>query len=136
MFSKTKFFLTAIVLISFLVAVPLTASAQLNKEPLKGTELADSVLGCDTESEPSCIVESVLKFILAIAFFVAVVQVIISGYRLTMSQGNEEALTAAKRNLFWAFAGIIVITLSWAILTFIIDIVITGKQGKLVTMLM
>jgi len=128
--------MAAILLIGFLVAVPLTASAQLNKKPLEGTELANSVLGCDTETEPSCIVEAVLKFILAISFFVAVVQVIISGYRLTMSQGNEEALTAAKRNLFWAFAGIIVIALSWAILTFVIEIVTKGTQGELVTMLM
>ena len=122
-----------IVIVFFLISLivlPSISSAQLKTDKLEGTNLSQTFFGCGTTSKVTCIVENILKFILALAFFVAAVYIVISGYRMVVSSGNEEAVTAAKKNLYWALAGIIVIALSWAILTFVVDIAINAQPGR------
>ena len=58
----------------------------------------------------------IINGFLGIAFVLAVVMIVYSGYRMIFSAGNEEQVTKAKTILRWAIIGIIVIVLSYAIL--------------------
>jgi len=76
-----------------------------------------------------CILTTVLQILLSLAFILAVIFVVISGYRFITSQGNEESVTKAKKNLTWAIAGIVLIVLAWIILAVIVRTVQTGSPG-------
>ncbi len=50
---------------------------------------------------------------------IATIVILIGAFRMAMSQGNPEALTAAKRNLTWAIVGLLVAILSYSIVAII-----------------
>lgn len=68
-----------------------------------------------------------LRALLVVSFTLAVIFVVISGFRMVTSQGNEDKLEAAKRSLYWAILGIIVIGSAWFVLSFIVETVKTGN---------
>ena len=61
-------------------------------------------------------ITTIINVFLGVAFVLAVVMIVYSGYRMIFSAGNEEQVTRAKTILRWAIIGIIVIVLSYAIL--------------------
>ena len=125
-------YLTIILLVAMsLSIVPGLAGAQFNpEEPLEGsTGLENTILGCDKTKGILCIISTIVRFMLSLAFVVAMVYVVVSGYRFVTSSGNEEKLSAAKSQLLWAVVGAVIIALSWAVLTFIINIAIEGTVG-------
>lgn len=73
------------------------------------------------------LLEVIIRALLALSFIIALIFVVISGYRFITSQGSEEAVTKAKQNLTWAIAGIVLIALAWIIVTIVIR---TTKEGK------
>lgn len=77
-----------------------------------------------------CIFKTVLQILLSLAFILAVIFVVISGYRFITSQGNEQAVTNAKKNLTWAIAGIVLIFVAWILLALIVKTVQTGSEGS------
>ena len=64
-----------------------------------------------------------LPLIINVAFIIfgaiAVVYVIWSGIALIISQGNPEKIASARRGIIYAIAGLVVISLSWAIVGFV-----------------
>src|SRR3989344_9297580 len=80
----------------------------------------------------ACILTTILKILLSLAFLVAIIFVVISGYRFITSQGNEQAVTKAKQNLTWAIIGIVLIFLAWILMSFILDLAKTGDPGAIV----
>lgn len=75
---------------------------------------------------------------LAIIAIVAVLFVIIGGFRMVISQGNEEAYTKAKQTVTWAIIGVIVASLSFSIVSIVQNLLktnvktveIQNKQGN------
>ena len=59
------------------------------------------------------------KFILIIAGFFALIQIILAGYAMISSEGQKEALSSAQSRILWAIIGIIVVALSWGIITLV-----------------
>jgi len=49
----------------------------------------------------------------------ALAMIIFGGMRLIMSRGNEEKVKGAKEMIKWAVIGMVVVMLSWAIVTFV-----------------
>ena len=128
--SKTKLFAIILLVAISISAVPMLSQAQFEPAPAPVGGLQSSILGCDRAGGVLCIVTTVLRFLLSLAFAIAMVFVVIAGYRFVTSSGNEEAVTAAKKQLLWAVSGAVLIALSWIILTIIINIAITGDPGK------
>ena len=54
---------------------------------------------------------------------VAVIIIVIAGIRLVISQGEEEAKDKAKKTIFYAIIGLIVILFAQAIVSIIADVV-------------
>lgn len=100
---------------SFL-AVP-TAHAQIFGEvPDIG-----GVDGGDTDSIREGILR-VLEIILSFMALIAVIVIVIAGIRLVVSQGEEQEKDKAKKTIFYAIIGLIVILLAQAIVGFVENI--------------
>jgi len=69
------------------------------------------------------VVFNILKVVLDIVGFLAVVMIIIAGVRLIVSQGEEDAREKAKKTILYVAAGLLVIIFSRVIISFIIGIV-------------
>jgi len=70
--------------------------------------------------DPVNITISVIKWALGLLGLVAVIMIVYGGYTWMTAAGNEEKVTKAKNILKYAVIGLIIILLSWAIVTFII----------------
>jgi hypothetical protein len=68
----------------------------------------------------------VISFLLLLAGGLAVLFVIIGGFRYLTSGGNEEAAKKGKKTLIYALAGIAIVVLSYAIVN-----VIVSQLGKI-----
>ncbi len=53
----------------------------------------------------------------------AVAFIVIGGFKMVISQGNEEAVTAAKKSIMWSVLGLIVVLLSFSIIAIIQNII-------------
>jgi len=65
------------------------------------------------------IIVNLMRWILGIFGFVAVIGFVISGIQYLTSAGNENAIETAKRNMKWSIVGVLVglggLTIIWAI---------------------
>lgn len=75
----------------------------------------------------------VVDVLLLVAGSIAVIFLIIGGYRYVMAHGNEEATEAAKKTLTSAILGLVIIALSFAIVTIISTVLLQGKAGLNIT---
>jgi hypothetical protein len=105
-----SFFTTGLV-----YAVPLTNVAQLanNSQIATYTSFSEVLLVA-------------LRVLLTLAFVVSLIYVVLSGYRLVTSQGNEDQLGQAKKSLLWAVLGCALIAASYVALNFVVTIARTG----------
>lgn len=112
-----------------LLAVPAVAFAQLNLEEPGNTGFTDSFFGCAANAGVICILQNILSFILAIAFIIAVIFLVIGGFRYIVSQGNEEGVEKAKGTITNAIIGIVVIVLAYVIIQVVFRLVNVGTAN-------
>lgn len=74
--------------------------------------------GSDTESIRSGLLR-VLEIILSFMALIAVIIIVIAGIRLVISQGEEQEKDKAKKTIFYAIIGLVVILLAQAIVGFV-----------------
>ncbi len=88
----------------------------------KGYLIDDKCTGVDTglgiviSTEPQAFVRSIFSLVLGIAGGIALVLIIVSGYRFMTSQGNPESVKAATEQLTSAIIGLLFIVFSFVIL--------------------
>jgi len=75
----------------------------------------------------SDLLQNVINYILAISAGIAVLFLIVGGIKYIASQGNEESIESAKHTILYSIIGLLVIVLSFVIVTFI-----TNQAGNLV----
>ena len=97
---------------------PATALAQFGPSP--------DVAGLVAEDQLRSSVESVVKTILSFLALIAVIVIIIAGIRLVLSQGEDEAKDSAKKTIFYAIIGLIVLLFARAIVGFVTDAVVSN----------
>jgi type IV secretory pathway VirB2 component (pilin) len=73
---------------------------------------------------------SVLDVVLGFMALIAVIVVVIAGIRLVISQGEEQEKDKAKKTIFYAIIGLIIILFAQAIVGFIQDIGDTVGTGS------
>ncbi len=76
-------------------------------------------LGVDIGTNPASITSSLFGIILGISGAIALILIMISGYRILVSQGNPEALKGAREQLTAAIVGLLFILLSIVVLQII-----------------
>lgn len=98
------------------------ASAQLNRnfpcDPASG-------LRCTETSVPQ-IFRTIINWALGIAFGIAVIFLIIGGFRYITAGGNEESAEKGKSSVINALIGIVIIVLSYVIVNVVANLV-TGN---------
>lgn len=70
-------------------------------------------------------VETIVNTVFVIFGTIAVLIVVYAGVQLIISQGNSEKVATARRSIIYAIAGLLVILLSWSIVSVIIGRVST-----------
>lgn len=99
----------------FLLASPTLVFAQVTKPDPSGTGLMDLTFGQGLTG----FLNYGIKFILIFAGLVAVLFLIIGGYQYIISGGNEEAAEKGKKTITNSVIGLIIIILSYTIVTVI-----------------
>lgn len=96
----------------------------------------DQVCNTDTSTSPVCqpqannknpaidIINTTANIVALLAGVLAVIMIIISGFTLITSAGNQEAVTNSRKRITSSIAGIIIVSLAWVIVRFITDHVI------------
>ena len=118
--SKVQFAqIAALVLTSVLALAPL-ALAQFQVPSSAGT-------GLPNQSSASTIILEVINIALAVAGLVAVLFLLIGGFRYITSAGNEETAEQAKKIITNAIIGIVVIILSFVIVRVISNALVSNQ---------
>ncbi|MBP9717902.1 hypothetical protein KBD59_01260 [Candidatus Gracilibacteria bacterium] len=74
--------------------------------------------------------QRVVNIVLGVAGVIAVYFIVNSGFALVISSGSEEAVTQHKKSITWALLGLLLIILSYSIITFVIKVTLTADQSK------
>lgn len=116
---KAVVFFSSLTLLSIFLflAVPTLALVQGPPQPPAGGSTFKNPLG-DNVTLTGFLIR-ITNWLLGISAFLVMVALIVGGIRFVISFGNEQAVSSAKRILTWAVIGLIIITLSYAILTFV-----------------
>lgn len=106
----------------FALALPFLARAQSQvKTGLEGSGLQGffGTGGIAGSGSPTELIANVVRLMLMFSGAIAVVFVIIGGYQYMTSAGNEESAEKGKKTLINAVIGIVIIILSYAIISVI-----------------
>jgi hypothetical protein len=109
------------------VAVPALARADSVSDGLNqlqnqtGNAYPTTVFG--GKKTPSAILGQIIQIALGIAFAVAVIMVIYGGFQYITSAGNEEKATDGRRTLVYALIGLVIILLSFVIVTTLVNFI-------------
>ena len=83
----------------------------------------------DSRAPFSSQLAAVINVLLALASTVAVIFIIIGGYRYITSVGSPEEEKNAKRMIWYAVIGLVIIILSFAIVNFVDRLITSGDTG-------
>lgn len=86
---------------------------------------ADPLSGEETASD---IITRIISILLAIAGLVAVIFLIVGGFRYITAGGNEESSESAKKTIQNAIIGIVIIILAFVIVRVVANALISGKS--------
>lgn len=115
-----------ILLVSLLVFAPLlVASGQINV----GISCDPTKQNCQNITSVNQLIKTIINWLLAIAFAVAVLFLIIGGFQYITSAGNEEAAEKGKGTAVNALIGIVIIVLSYVIVNVVANLVSNAGTG-------
>lgn len=131
-----KFFKLVLISLSFLGLTILNSSNLLaanvfsscsSNSKLSSTNICKSISNNNSTGNPiNNIIDSILGVITYIAGILAVILILVSGYRFVTSGGNPNAITQARQTLMYALIGIIVVAVSQSLILFIFSKVTIG----------
>lgn len=102
--------------------VPASPVAAINVfEGCKGNNSSEVCSGRSQE-QANDIVKPVVNTLLYILGAIAVIMIIIGGFRYTLSGGDNTGVAAAKNTILYSVIGLVVAILAWAIVNFVIGI--------------
>jgi len=81
------------------------------------------------EEKVGHIIYTAIEIMLSIAGVIAVVIMVIAGTQYTISTGDDDMISSAKKKIIWALSGLMVIIFSYAILTNVEDFLSKPKDS-------
>ncbi|HSX24788.1 MAG TPA: pilin [Candidatus Andersenbacteria bacterium] len=78
----------------------------------------------------SDVLTNIIKWMLGLVGFLALIALIIGGGRMIMDFGNEEQVHKAKTTILWAVIGLLVVILSYAIVNIVTTEVLHTSGGS------
>ena len=90
-----------------------------------------NVTTCPTGGENlGSIVADVLNVISLIAGFIAIIMIIVGGFRYVVSGGNDQATSGAKNTIIYALVGLVIVALAQFLVHFVLKEAILGQAKK------
>lgn len=77
-----------------------------------------TVSGQDATSQINSIVHTIVNLLSAIVGIIAVIMIIVGGFRYITSGGNDTSVTSAKNTILYAIIGLVVVALAQIIVRF------------------
>ncbi len=120
------------VLLLILISIPLLVMAQgvildPSIKPLYATDIQVTGEG-NRASLANAVLQMISGGLIYLAGPVAVLMLAIGGLRYITSRGDQTQMEEAKKTITWSIAGLIVIILSWAIITNVMWIALHGGE--------
>jgi hypothetical protein len=120
--------LSLFVVLSLGLAVPAfaqDAQQQINNGLCSGSNLQFTdnpsqcnIAGNDATSKINNIVHTIVNLLSALVGIIAVIMIIVGGFRYITSGGNDTSVTAAKNTILYAIIGLVVVALAQIIVRF------------------
>jgi hypothetical protein len=95
--------------------------------------LADGIVPCGDTDQPACqtchfysLVDNAFTWIFGVAATIAAIIIVFAGMRLVLAQGNAEVKKVARKYIFTALFGFILIMAAWVL----VEILIAVLQGN------
>lgn len=125
---KIKLSILSLLFVFSLIAIPHFVYAEDYVKSGLGNivSVSPTIKGLDQNSTVGDVFVFVIKIALALSFAIAVIFVIYGGYLYITSGGNEEQATTGRRTVTYAVIGIILIILSFIIISVITNLVQGG----------
>lgn len=127
---KTTSFILAVLIISSFTGLITYAAVPIDPDLYPGgaatisgdtpKDAASQQREYQTDSARAALSAKVVNIVTGIAAVIAIFFVINSAFTMVISAGNDEKVTEAKKGLLWALVGLLLITLSYAIIRFVI----------------
>ena len=95
-----------------------------NNEPANSNECAST--NTNGTSKVNDIIRTTLNVLSVIVGIVAVIMIIVGGFRYITSGGKQESVTSAKNTLLYAIIGLIIVALAQIIVKFVLDKAVNG----------
>ena len=100
---------------SSVALLPLAARAVTD-----ASEGAQSAAPTGAPTDLNAQIQNITNTMLLVIGVVAVIMLIVGGFRYVLSNGNEKAISGAKDTILYAIIGIVVALLSYAIVNFVL----------------
>ena len=123
---KYFFNLLTFLSLSFLFFIPLITQADLSSEAdnilfgSKGKEV-DAALGDLGDEDPRVIIANIINILLGFLGTIAVVLILLGGFKWMTAAGDEQKVEDARKLIYAAAIGLIIILSAWAIAVFVLD---------------
>jgi hypothetical protein len=111
------------------LAVPAVAGAQISTTPDVNNKLCEgaslTVGTCNTTDDPTTkannLIASVVNIFSLVVGVVAVIMIIVGGFRYITSGGDSNNVTAAKNTILYAIIGLVIVALAQFIVRFVLN---------------
>lgn len=119
--------LGGVLLVGALTAAPVQAASNVTVNNLGGAEIENSlILG---SASPEDLTISIINWILGILALIAVIMILIGGFKWLTAGGNEEKVEGAKKLLIAAVIGLVIILAAWGISVYVINNLLDFTQA-------
>ncbi len=108
---------------SFAVLSDHTALAAARDEVCRGIAASSSGGVCDNGSRLTIndVLKGVVNLLSAVAGIIAVIMLIVSGFKYITSEGDSGKINSAKQTLTYALIGVVVVALSQSLVRFVLN---------------
>jgi hypothetical protein len=107
------------VALALAIIIPATTSTAFAADQF-GLSYANSV-GLSNSSNPQQIAVNIIKIALGFLGILAVIIILLGGFKWMTAAGNEESVEEAKKILIAGVIGLVIILAAWGIASFVID---------------
>lgn len=124
--------LVSLAILAFLVlpALALPALAQDSNETFGLVQVNSGLNGVLNDSDPREMVGRLINVALGFLGVIAVVIILIGGFKWMTAGGNEDKVAEARKMIGYGVIGLIIILAAWAVATFVINTIYTATQNN------
>ncbi len=110
-----------------LMAARMAGAQDVTIEDIGGEAIDDNlILG---NASPESLAISVINWVLGILALIAVILILIGGFRWMTAGGNEEKVESAKKTLYAALIGLVIILAGWGVSVYVINNLLTFTEA-------